>query len=143
MTFLLDNWKEIAIGLLVSGVLWLGNDLRGLVDYKTLQTKLESQKNADLAVCEKQKDITRDAIHSYYAAKSAHDKRIAGRVQSPSKCVPVAVTTGRTSGSASTNANGRTNAVSDTALYSIADDCEDYRVRLISLQNFVKQERAH
>ncbi len=138
MTWLLTNWKLVAILSTVAASFVAGWHIRAISDAAAFEVVLSNQRQADIAECSKDKHITEEASHDYEDKIAALNDRLASLRLHPTHCVvPTSGTSGRRNATTAQPEHGGQDGVTDTALYDFAAEAETYRLRLKACQQFV------
>jgi len=131
MTWLISNWKIL-----------LAVALTGFLAYSlhtcSLTRAIEKQRLATELQCIKSQEITTNAENTFNAGRNQLDNDLSS-LPAPS-CIKISTT----SGSDATNQPNKPShrdAVNTDILYKFAAACEVDRLKVIALQQFIKDER--
>lgn len=142
LAILRGNWKTLLAILLTAGLAWGAHSLAANATEKAHQQAMEAQKTALDEQCAKDKKITAEVSSAYQNEVSYLSARLAElkRVQ-PSRCVvPKAKPTVRCDATARpAEPAGEDGGVTTDALYDFAFDAEQYRLRLLACQEFIRR----
>jgi hypothetical protein len=136
------NWVQIVGGAVAAFALsWLLHTVDVNRIDKNWQEKLDTQKAETEAACLKDKKLTEENSREYQSKLSDLAGKLAAvkRVQ-PARCVvPVAGKAGGGDATAPANVNAGLDGVGTDSLFSFAGECEQYRIQVITLQDFINK----
>lgn len=137
--WLLTNWKLLAMGGAVIALFSSGYYVSSRIAESRQERALAAQELKLQAECAADKKLTEDNSHAYQTKVSALSRQLAdARRMFSTKCiVPVTGEAVGSHGGAGTGEHGRQNAVSAGTLIDYAGECEQYRLQVISLQEFI------
>lgn len=138
------SYVQFIIGFIVSSILW---GLVGIITIdhldKKVATLMQLQVKADNLQCSADKRLTEGVSSDYQKKISDLNNQLAlRRMQSPHCIVPTAFRSPRTPAGAKSNKHDEKNGVNTASLYDFAGECEQHRLQLISLQDFIRRTWA-
>lgn len=138
--WVLNNWKLLISFLAGFAVAWLIH--MQTVHWAELKHEkaLAAQVKADREICESSKRITSNVEQNYESQIATLSADLQRLRNTPTKCVPVARTASKSDGATSTKKPGNADGgITDIRLYEFAGECEQDRLKVIGLQDFIKQ----
>jgi hypothetical protein len=114
----------------------------GVLEKASRTETAEAALAASIAQCAADKQITTEVSRDYQNNLAALRTRLAAHRMQPDRCISVAGAAAGHDATAGAAVDAGSHGVSSGALIEFAGDAEEYRLRLIACQRFVRKERG-
>lgn len=140
---IMKNWQIVLTFILTASVAVFLHLFFGFINDAKRAEELETAKANLIHECNSKMQVTYEVSDEYQKKISALSRRVGElkRLHDNAKCVPVTTTT---SGSNATSSRGEFSGQSGIRTDWIIDlgaSCEDMRLKVIGLQDFIRKER--